>query len=75
MQAMVNRQRICIFDFDAVNFQSSCVPFPTDVINAIDSFLPQMAVYRNEKLQETMRVRIIHLLSLDVSFTFNYFVI
>lgn len=56
MQAMVIRQRICIFDFDSVKFQETCVPFPTDVIKAIDSFLPHMAVYRNEKLQETMRV-------------------
>jgi hypothetical protein len=58
MKSMVTRKRICIFDFYAVEFQETCLPFPNSVIGSIDRFMPQMAVHRNEKLQETMRVRI-----------------
>jgi len=49
-------KRICIFDFRANKFQTDSIPYPSHVINTIDKFLPQMAIKRNEKLQETMRV-------------------
>lgn len=56
MKSMVVSKRIGIFDFSAVEFQKTCLPFPKNVIKSIDGFMPKMAVYRNEKLQETMRV-------------------
>jgi hypothetical protein len=53
---MGTEKRVCIFDFRANKFQNDCMPYPSHVINTIDKFLPQMAIKRNEKLQETMRV-------------------
>lgn len=56
MKSMRTEKRICIFDFRANKFQTDCMPYPSHVIHTIDKFLPQMAIKRNEKLQETMRV-------------------
>jgi chromosome condensin MukBEF ATPase and DNA-binding subunit MukB len=55
MSSMIVSKRIGIFDFNAIKFQEMCLPYPTNVISAIDAFLPKMAILRNEKLQETMR--------------------
>jgi len=52
---MTVEKRVCIFSFHAEKFQKDCLPYPTNIITAIDRFLPQMAIKRNEKLQETMR--------------------
>jgi dynein heavy chain len=48
-------KRICLFRFQANNFQTDCYPFPRHVIAVIDAYMPQIAIVRNEKLQETMR--------------------
>jgi hypothetical protein len=50
----INR-RVGIFNFHGNDFQEKCLPYPTSIISAIDNFLPQTAIKRNEKLQETMR--------------------
>ena len=55
MNSMIIEKRVCIFSFHAENFQKDCLPYPSNIIAAIDHFLPQMAIKRNEKLQETMR--------------------
>jgi dynein heavy chain len=55
MNSMTVEKRVCIFSFHAEKFQKDCLPYPTNIITAIDRFLPQMAIKRNEKLQETMR--------------------
>ena len=52
---MVTKKRVCFFDFNANKFQNDCRPYPNHVISVLDSFMPKMAVKRNEKLQETMR--------------------
>ena len=49
-------KRICIFKFKANGFQTDCLPYPKSVISAIDGHMPAIAITRNEKLQETMRV-------------------
>jgi hypothetical protein len=49
-------RRICIFKFKATDFQTNCLPYPKSVISAIDGHMPEIAISRNEKLQETMRV-------------------
>ncbi len=51
-------KRICIFKFKATDFQTNCLPYPKSVISAIDGHMPDIAISRNEKLQETMRVLI-----------------
>ena len=56
MTSMAVNKRICIFSFSAAKFQEICLPYPTNVISVIDTFLPKMAILRNEKLQDTMRV-------------------
>lgn len=56
INALITNQRICLFQFQAHKFQTDCLPYPKQVIKVIDSFMPQLAVKRNEKLQETMRV-------------------
>ena len=56
MNTMTTEKRVCIFEVHAYSFQKDCVPYPSDVVKAIDEFMPRMAVSRNEKLQETMRV-------------------
>ena len=50
-------KRICVFKFGASDFQANSLPYPQSVITAIDNHLPGIAVMRNEKLQETMRVK------------------
>lgn len=52
---MTINKRVCIFNFHADEFQKKTLPYPNNIISTIDNFLPQMAVRRNEKLQETMR--------------------
>jgi hypothetical protein len=37
-------------------FRDDTKPYSSHVIEVIDGFLPPMAISRNEKLQETMRV-------------------
>lgn len=54
---MVTEQRIAVFLFQALEFQNDCLPYATNVIAKIDAYLPAMAIRRNEKLQETLRVR------------------
>ncbi len=56
METMVVSQRIAIFLFSASGFQFDCLPYPKQVIKVIDSHMPIMAIERNEKIQETMRV-------------------
>ena len=56
MQAMVTRKRIGMFDLQAHEFKTACLPYPTEVIKTIEEHLRQMAIKRNESLQETIRV-------------------
>ena len=56
MNAMVVEERLTIFYFQGLGFQTSCLPYAKNVISVIDSHMPAMAVVRNEALQETMRV-------------------
>ncbi len=60
MKEMLVNKRVCFFSFQAYEFQSNTLPFPTGIIDAINKFMPQLAVKRNEKLQETMRVILIY---------------
>jgi hypothetical protein len=53
---MIIDKRIGIFGFKASGFQEKCLPYAVNVLSAIDSYLSRMAIFRNEKLQETMRV-------------------
>ena len=39
----------------ATNFMNACLPYMKNIVYVIDSYLPPMAISRNEKLQETMR--------------------
>lgn len=55
MKAMTISKRVCIFGFHSGDFQKKCLPYPNNIISAINNFLPQTAIKRNEKLQETMR--------------------
>ena len=65
METMVVSQRIAIFMFSASGFQVDCLPYPKQVISVIDSHMPIMAIERNEKLQETMRVHFLENLILE----------
>ncbi len=58
MNSMIVDRRIGIFKFRAHEFQTESFPYPSDVIKMIDSHMPPIAIRRNEKLQETMRVNI-----------------
>lgn len=58
MKSMEVEHRIAVFLFQAHQFQKDCLPYAENVITVIDSYLPAMAIRRNEKLQETLRVRI-----------------
>ena len=55
---MVISYRIGFLKLDGLKFKENSKPYPTRVIEVIDSYLPPMAIKRNEKLQETMRVTI-----------------
>jgi dynein heavy chain, axonemal len=48
-------EKICIFNFNCLDFQSACKPYPEQVISAIDFYMPIKAIECNDKLQETMR--------------------
>ena len=65
MKNMVVEKRVSFFKFYSHDFQLKCLPYPTQIIEAIDSHLPKMAIRRNEKLQETMRVMMRKLFRLD----------
>jgi hypothetical protein len=53
---MVTVNRLGFIRLLADKFKEDCLPYPKKVIEVIDSYLPPMAIRRNEKLQETMRV-------------------
>ena len=55
MKEMVTNKRVCFFNFRATDFQRDVLPYPNAIISAIDLFMPQAAISRNDKLQETMR--------------------
>jgi len=55
MEAMTVSRRVNLFSFRGHEFQKAVLPYPNLIIKAIDEFMPQMAISRNEKLQETMR--------------------
>ena len=55
---LTTSQRIGFVNLQATNFMNTCLPYMKNIIYVIDSYLPPMAISRNEKLQETMRVRI-----------------
>jgi hypothetical protein len=61
---MTVEKRLCFFKFKTTDFQTDCLPFPKSVIKAIDNHMPDIAINRNEKLQETMRVNLELILTL-----------
>lgn len=56
IESMIINKRIGFIHLMADSFKDNSLPYPKRVINVIDKFLPPMAVQRNEKLQETIRV-------------------
>ena len=57
MNSMCIDERIGgIFRFMAREFQSNCLPYTLSVLKSIDSHVPPIAIKKNEKLQETLRV-------------------
>lgn len=55
MKEMITNKRVCFFNFKATDFQRDVLPYPNEIISAIDKFMPETAISRNDKLQETMR--------------------
>jgi len=55
MTEMTVNRRVNFYNFKAHQFQKDVLPYPNFIISAIDKFMPNMAISRNEKLQETMR--------------------
>ncbi len=52
---MVTNHRVGFLQILGSKFKDNSLPYPSHIISVIDTFLPPMAIRRNEKLQETMR--------------------
>jgi hypothetical protein len=56
IESMITSKRIGFIHLMSESFKQNSMPYPKRVIHVIDTFLPPMAIQRNEKLQETIRV-------------------
>ncbi len=74
MKEMVVDKRVCLFSFQAHEFQTNVLPYPNNIINAINSYMPMMAIQRNEKLQETMRVNFFTMNLLKSNYLLKYLI-
>ena len=67
---MTTIYRVGFLQIIGSKFKNDSNPYPSHIIEVIDGFLPPMAIRRNEKLQETMRVTEFNIL---VNFFYNIF--
>lgn len=53
---MILSKRVGLFSVDCNAFQSSCLPYPEKILNAIATHLPVFAVKRNDALLNVVKV-------------------
>ncbi len=64
MKAMETCRRRGMVKVLGKNYQNSCLPYPTDVIDSICSRLPVIANDRNEDLIKVIKVRVLMIFEL-----------
>ena len=57
MKRMTKKRRIGMVDLSADDFSQSCLPYPNEVIKAINSKLPVVAKKKNDDLLTIIKVR------------------
>lgn len=63
IQQMIVQQRVGLILIKAQHFYESTLPYPQHVIDAIGTYLPPVAIDKNERMQKTIRVYLFHIFS------------